>query len=83
MSVLVTLCDGTQVDSSSEAWRQECLAVHTHVVNLRGLRLPQRRAYIDRLRGGAGCGATAELARRVAAAYAADFQARKNASTTT
>lgn len=80
MSTTVTLCDGSQVDSASEAWRQECLAVHTHVVNLRGMGLAQRRAYLDRLRGGAGCSAKAELARRVAAAYAKDFQARKAAT---
>lgn len=82
MSNTVTLCDGREVDSASEEWRQECLAVHTHVVNLRGMTLAQRRAYVDRLRGGAGCGAKAELARRVTAAYAKDFQDRKSANKT-
>ena len=43
MSRLVTLCDGRQVDSASEEWRQECLVVHTHVSNLRDRPLGQRR----------------------------------------
>lgn len=75
MTAVVTLCDGRQVDSASEEWRQECLAVHTHMVNLRGRALAQRREYLRALEHRAG----AELARRVADAYAKDWEARKAA----
>lgn len=72
----VTLCDGRQVDSASEDWRQECLAVHTHVQNLRGRSLQQRREYLRALEHRAG----PELALRVTDAYAKDWEARKAAA---
>lgn len=75
MSTTVTLCDGREVDSASEEWRQECLAVHTHVANLRGRSLAQRREYLRAIESRAG----AELALRVGEAYAKDWEARKAA----
>lgn len=72
----VTLADGRQVDSASEDWRQECLAVHTHVQNLRGRSLAQRREYLRALQHRTG----AELALRVTDAYAKDWEARKAAT---
>lgn len=41
---LVTLLDGTQVDSASEAWRHECL-----VRELARWPLDKRRAYLNEL----------------------------------
>lgn len=78
MNNTVNLCDGRQVSSASEEWRQECLAVHTHVQNLRGRSLAQRREYMRALEHRAG----PELARRVADAYAKDWEARKAAQAT-
>lgn len=75
MSTTVTLCDGRQVDSASEEWRQECLAVHAHVQNLRGHSLAQRREYLRALQHRAGD----ELALRVTDAYGKDWEARKAA----
>lgn len=76
MTHLVTLCDGRQVDSASEEWRKECLAVHTHVQNLRGRSLNQRREYLRALQHGSG----PELALRVSDAYAKDWEDRKAAT---
>lgn len=71
----VTLADGREVDSASEEWREECLAVHTHVDNLRGRSLAQRREYLRALQQRMGD----EFALRVTDAYAKDWAARKAA----
>lgn len=41
----VTLCDGTTVDSASEAWRLECFARHV----LRHWTVEQRREHLAKL----------------------------------
>ncbi|MEY4635646.1 MAG: hypothetical protein RJA55_1444 [Acidobacteriota bacterium] len=71
----VTLIDGTEVDSASWSWAEECAQRHRHVLNMRRLDVHARRDYlsnVDRREG-------EEAGRRLREAFAADWEERKSA----
>lgn len=75
-AVVVTLIDGTLVDSSHPLWMAECAQRQRHVWSMQSRDRVDRGAYlatVERVEG-------AEAARRLAAAYVADWQRRKDAS---
>lgn len=73
MSRMQTLADGSTVDDNSKAWRDECAAIHAHVMQLRSRRLAARRVYFDAVEKREG----AEMRFRVALAYVADWNRRR------
>lgn len=73
----VTLIDGSEVDSASEAWRLECLARHRHCCNLGRLNRMQRNDYIDNLQRKEGN----EAARRVRAEFVRQWEQRNKEQT--
>ena len=71
----VTLADGREVDSSSEAWRLECLARHNHVqtlLRMRGAHLRHaRQQYIADVERAEGAESARRLRDALQAAWAA------------
>ena len=74
----VTLSDGTEVDSASWSWAEECAQRHRHVLNMRRLDLHQRRDYLDNVDRKEG----EESGRRLREAFAADWAELKRAQQT-
>lgn len=62
---IVTLVDGTPVDSDSPEWRAECEARWRHVMTMGSLTTQGRRDYLERVAQAEG----AESRRRLAEAY--------------
>lgn len=77
---LVKLIDGTEVSSSSEAWRLECLQRYKHVQSLLRLQGQGSRAlrqeYLARVEATEG----AEARRRLQEEFAAVWQAQRGAA---
>lgn len=69
----VALIDGRIVPTDSIEWMHECARRHAHVVTMRSLSLQQRRDYIADVGRSEG----SESARRLAEAYAMDWQERR------
>jgi hypothetical protein len=69
----VTLINGTQVATDSDAWREECLVRHRHVQNLRRLDRLGCHDYLTRVRRAEGDVAGDRLQQ----AYADDWERRK------
>lgn len=76
MTNTVTLIDGTPVDSSSEAWRLECLQRHRHVETMRRIDLQGRRDYLAKV-AHSEC---EEAAARLKDAYLSDRDRRAQAA---
>lgn len=71
---MVTLLDGTEVDSASEAWRLECHHRGTHVDRLMAMpRVWQRREYL----AGIGNREGDEARRRLEAAFLLAWERRE------
>jgi hypothetical protein len=73
----VTLIDGTEVDSASEAWRMECLQRHKHVQALLALQgtgsRHLRQDYLRRVEANEG----AEAKNRLVVAFSQAWEQRQ------